>query len=172
MASQIRDWQLALADAGVPADVLDATRLLQGDQQLHQPEGDAAGGLGQHAHRGVRRRTGQIGDDLEDSRDAQRRERDAHSAGDCHALQCGDQFLRCLVGAQCNDPRDRQLGQPGGQRLDRGDGAAVRPLQVVDDDHQPVRRRASLQPALQLLDEPVAEVTRGGIQTRHLGRVE
>ena len=63
----------------------------------------------------------------------------------------GRRFRRRTPGDQ---PRDRRAGEGAGQGPERGDRAVVRPLRVIDDDHQRSRRGGPFEQDLKVPKQP------------------
>ena len=70
-------------------------------------------------------------------------------------LDRAEELRRALVGAEGEDPGDRQVREADGQRAQRRCGPAVGPLQVVERDQQRPVECGALEHRLQVLQQPV-----------------
>ena len=70
-------------------------------------------------------------------------------------LDRAEELRRALLGAEGEDPGDRQVGEADGQRAQRRRGPAVGPLQVVERDQQRPVECGALEHRLQVLQQPV-----------------
>jgi hypothetical protein len=76
-------------------------------------------------------------------------------------LDRAQQLRRALVGAEGDDPGDRNRGEADGQGAERCRGPAVGPLLIVEGDQDRAVERGALEHRLEVLEQPVALLGQG-----------
>jgi hypothetical protein len=147
--------QARLDQLGPTGDNADQILVPQPGQQLHEYEWPAVRAPGQVEERvvgfGVHHVLGHLGHGgvVEWAED------DPLSAAVLQMPDRSDELRGALVGAEGEDPGNRQVGEANGQRTQRRRCPTVGPLQVVERDQQRSVQSSALEQRLQILQQPV-----------------
>ena len=140
---------------GLTGDNADQGLVTEAGQQLHEQERTAARALDEVEERvvgfGVHYVLGHLGH----GGVVERSEDDPLGPAVVQMLDRAEELRRALVGAEGEDPTDRQVAEPDGQRAQCRGGPAVGPLEVVERDQERPVQCGALEHRLQVLQQPV-----------------